>query len=89
MRNRRVEPDSPQSMISGGGTSKPSTRLQPRITVPSEEASAFRVRMHRRVAWMSWDKLHIGQAAHPVGQGGGDDQPVGLAFGGGRRNRPP
>ena len=29
-------------------------------------------------------QLHIGQAAHPVGQGGGDDQPVGLGLGGRR-----
>ena len=25
-------------------------------------------------------QLYIGQAAHPVGQGGGDDQPVGLGL---------
>ena len=58
-------------------------QVGPRITVPSAEASASRVRIQRRVAWMSWDSSTLDRR-HPVGQGGGDDQPVGLGLGGRR-----
>ena len=89
MRNRRVEPDSPQSMAPPGAEPMvcPSTSRVPAAS--SNTARPPRAWMARAVAAMSWLPAMWERRHRPRDKGGTEHGPVGHALAGGQEHLSP